>query len=339
MMPRLLAALAVTLLLPGWALAIPRPATPRLHPGATSPLPSYVQKMAPALVGLRVRAAEGSPSAARLGSQRFVTGVIFDARGYAVTVSYGVLDAVRIEARRRDQTTVAARLVAIDFATGLAVVKLEGSGPWPTAVLGQSADVTMGTPTATVGVDEDDDLVQVPGTVHAIRRFAAFWEYMLDRAFLVAPASPAWGGSALVNQRGELIGITSLRLGEAPHVNLAIPLETFLPVKDELISAGRVVSRPPRPWLGLQTAGGPAGVIVQGFSAQGPAAGAGFRKGDRIVRVNGVEVRSQEEFYEELWRQRAGDLIEVAVRRDGGVHIIPVRGIDRHRLYRPPPAE
>ena len=51
------------------------------------------------------------------------------------------------------------------------------------------------------------------------------------------------------------------------------------------------------------------------------------------MRVNGVTVASQEEFYEQLWARRAGDLIELAVQRDNKVQIIAVPSVDRHRLY------
>jgi S1-C subfamily serine protease len=157
---------------------------------------------------------------------------------------------------------------------------------------------------------------------------------MQDRAFIVAPAIPSWGGSALVDDQGRLVGVVSLRLGEPPHVNLAIPLEKFLPVKDELIAAGRVTSRRVRPWLGLLTSGSAAGVVVDGFNAAGPARTAGFQRGDLIVGVDGARVVSQEEFYERLWRRQAGDTIEVAVRRGDAERVIPVRSMDRNVLYR-----
>ncbi|MGH7276511.1 MAG: S1C family serine protease, partial [Candidatus Rokuibacteriota bacterium] len=268
------------------------------------------------------------------GKQRFGSAVIFDPRGYALTVSYILLDAVGIEAQTRDGTKVEARLVGLDLDSGLGVVKLEGAGPWPVATLGGSTDVVAGMRTGTVGVNEDNDLVHVTGVVQAVRRFSAYWEYMLERAIIVAPASPQWGGSAVVNDRGEVVGIASLRLGEAPHVNLAIPTERFLPVKDELIATGRVASRPPRPWLGVYTVDVRDGLVVSELSPIGPAARAGFVKGDRILRVNGVAVASQEQFYEQLWSRRAGDLIEVAVQRQDRVHVIAVPSIDRHRLYR-----
>jgi len=332
---RWLSVVVAAVLVPGLALAVPRPPAPRLHPSAVSPLPSYVRKVEPAVVALSVTAPEDAPSSVRLGARRAGSGVIFDDRGYVVTVSYLVLDAMRIEARTRDGAAIEARLVGVDLDTGLAVVRLGGAGPWPAAALGDSRDIVQGAVAGTVGVDEENELVHAQATLTGVRRFSAFWEYMLPRAFIVAPAVSSWGGSAMVDERGELVGIVSLRLGEEPaYVNMAIPLETFLPVKDEIIGAGRVSSRRPRPWIGLHTRANPDGVFVDGFNEAGPARNAGFLKGDQIVGVNGVRVRTQEEFYEQMWRRQAGDTIEVAVHRDDAVRVIPVRSIDRTILYR-----
>ena len=88
-----------------------------------------------------------------------------------------------------------------------------------------------------MGVSADGSLVATASRVQAVRSFAASWEYMLDRAFIVAPYNAAFGGAALVDSAGQVIGITSLRLGEAPHVNLAIPIEKFL------AGQGRAVAR------------------------------------------------------------------------------------------------
>ena len=335
MRARIATALLALLLLPTLAPATPTTRERRFDPRRAPALPTYVQRVEPALVGLYVTAAPDRPSSARLGSQRFGTGVLFDTRGYAVTVSYVVLDALRIEARLRDGRTVPARLAGLDLDAGLAVVKLErGGGPWPVAELAASGDLRVGAVTGTAGVDEDGELVHATTTLTAMRRFSAFWEYMLDRALMLTPSMPSWGGSAALDERGRVVGIVSLRLGEAPHVSLAIPSEKLLAVKDELITAGRVVSRRPRPWLGLYTAAEEGRVLVDGFNESGPARTAGFRKGDQIVGVNGVSVATQEEFYEALWRRQAGDTIEVSVRREERVRVIPVRSIDRHRLFR-----
>ena len=324
----------VVLALP--AFAVPRPPLPRLAPGAVSPLPSYVRRIEPAVAGLRVKARADAPSSQRLGARRAGSAIIFDTRGYAVTVAYIVLDAETMEAQLRDGRLVTAHLVGLDLESGLAVVRLDGAGPWPVASLGDSRDITRGAHTGTVAMDEDDELVHASTIVDGVRRFSTSWEYMLERAFIVSPAISAWGGSALVDDHGRLVGIVSLRLGDAPHVNLAIPLETFLPVKDELIAAGRVTSRRPRPWLGVHTTASAEGVVVDGFNDAGPARTAGFRRGDRIVGVDGVRIVTQEEFYERLWRRQAGDTIAVAVRRGKAEHVISVRSMDRYTLYAAP---
>lgn len=334
---RLRQGLVMLLVVLGSVAAAPMPREPRLHPGAIPAEPSFIKRVEPAIVGIRVRADESAPSSTRLGSRRFASGVVFDARGYAVTVSYVLLDALQIDVLTRDGRTVPGRLAGLDLETGLGVVRLEGEGPWPAARLGESADASVGMLTGTVGVDEDNDLVYVTGSLQSIRRFSGFWEYMLNRALIVGPSSTAWGGSAVVDTSGHVIGIASLRVGEPPYVNVAIPLETFVPVKDELIAVGRVVSRRPRPWLGLYTSGAEGSVVVEGVAPVGPAAGAGFRKGDRILSVNGVAVATQEEFYETLWRGRAGDVIRVGVQRDDRRHVIAVRSVDRYHLLRPPP--
>lgn len=327
--------LVVALVLPTLLWAAPQEREKVPDPSRAPAAPSYVQKVEPAVVGIKVRVPRDRPSALTLGPERWGSGVIFDPSGYALTVSYVLLDADRIEVSLRDGRKLPARLVGLDLEVGLGVIRLEGPGPFPAAALGDSTGVAVGQLTATIGVDDDGDLVATSGNVRAIRSFAGYWEYMLDRAFIVAPYNPAFGGSPLVNERGEVIGIVSLRLGERPFVNLAIPLEKFLPGKDELIREGKVVSRKSRPWLGLYTVPTEeGGVVVAGVSPVGPAGSAGFRQGDRIVRLNGEPVGSQEEFYTRLWETQVGQELTVVVVRDTRFHAITVRPADRYRFFR-----
>jgi S1-C subfamily serine protease len=300
------------------------------------PVPAYVQRVQPAVVGIRVRVPLDSPSASTLGPARWGSGVIFDPAGYAVTVSYVLLDAEVIQVVLRDGRVVPASLVGLDLENGLGVIKLEGDGPWPAASLGDSSKVAVGEATATIGVDDDNDLVVTQGSVQEIRSFAGYWEYMLDRAFIVAPFNPAFGGSPLVNLQGEIVGISSLRLGERPFVNLAIPIEDLTASKDELLSKGRVLSRPVRPWLGLYTVPVEEGVVVAGVSPSGPASQAGFQRGDMIMRINGEKVGSQEDFYRKLWQTKVGQDVTLVVLRESRFQVITVRPVDRYRLFRLP---
>ncbi len=323
------------LILPGLALAAPRDAERRLDPRQVSPLASQIRRVEPAVVGIRVEVERDRPSAATLGTRRWGSGVIFDAdHGYVLTVSYVLLDAARIEVLLRDGRKVPARLHGLDLEVGVGVARLEGRGPWPVATLGDSRAVTAGEITGTVGVSDDGDLVATPGRVESVRSFAAAWEYMLDRAFIVTPYNAAFGGAALVNAAGSVIGVTSLRLGDPPHVNLAIPVDLFLDGKDELLARGRVTSRRPRPWLGLYTESVDGGVVVSGLSPLSPARAAGLRPGDVIVQVNGRPVASREDYYRTLWQLPMDQDVRVTVRRAGGIEAVTVRPVDRYRFYR-----
>ena len=190
--------------------------------------------------------------------------------------------------------------------------------------------------TATIGVKDDNELVVTQGSIQEVRPFAGYWEYLLERAFLVAPYNPSFGGSPLVNTQGEIIGITNLRLGENPPVNVAVPIELLVANKDELIAKGRVFSRPPRPWLGLYTVAINDVVVVAGFSPTGPAGQSGLQRGDVIVRVNGEKVESQEEFYRKLWKAKVGDEIALVVLRESRFEVITVRSVDRYQIQRAP---
>ncbi len=318
------------------ALAVPAVVQQDKAPQPTSAAPAYIERVAPAVVGIDTKIPPDRPSALTLGPVRSGSGVIFDPAGYAVTVGYILTDATLIQVRLRDGRVVPARFVGQDYESGIGVIKLEGAGPWPHAPLGNSSAVSAGEPVAIVGVTGENEVAATQGSIQDIRRFTGYWEYLLERAFIVAPPNPAFGGSPLVNTQGEIIGVTSLRLGDPPNVNLAIPIEYFLAAKDELFKEGRVKSRPPRPWLGLYTVETPQGLVIAGAAPSGPAVDAGFERGDVIVRLNAEKVESQEDFYRKLWKTRIGDEVTIVVLREAKFQVIGVRTIDRQSLSRKP---
>ncbi len=335
-MTPILLSFLVALVIPQLSFAAPTAPEPKLDLKTPSGQPAYVQRIQPAVVGIAVRVPLDRPSALTLGPVRWGSGVIFDPVGYVLTVSYIVTDAELIQVALRDGRVVPGKLVGLDLENGLGVVKLEGDGPWPAAPLGDSSKVSVGTPTATIGVDNENKLVVTQGSIQEIRSFAGYWEYLLERAFVVSPYNSSFGGSPLVNLQGEVIGITNLRIGERPFMNLAIPIGYFTVSKDELIGKGRVVSRPPRSWLGLWIVpGGDEGVLVAGASPRSPAIQAGFQRGDVILRINGEKVGSQEEFYRKLWQTKIGQDVNLLIMRESRFQVITVRPIDRYQLLPP----
>jgi S1-C subfamily serine protease len=325
-------ALVAALAVPAAPAVVQQSQTPQ--PSSTTP--AYIERVAPAVVGIDTKIPLDRPSALTLGPARSGSGVIFDPAGYVVTVAYILTDATLIQVRLRDGRVVPGRFVGQDYESGIGVIKLEGAGPWPHAPLGNSSTVSTGDPAAIVGVTGENEVLATQGSIQDIRRFTGYWEYLLERAFIVAPPNASFGGSPLVNTQGEIIGVTSLRLGDPPNVNLAIPIEYFLAAKDELFREGRVKSRPPRPWLGLYTVETPKGLVIAGAAPSGPAIDAGFERGDVIVRLNTEKVESQEDFYRKLWKTRIGEEVNVVVLREAKFQVIAVRTIDRQNLLRKP---
>ena len=118
--------------------------------------PAYVQRVAPAVVGIQTKIPLDRPSVLTLGPVRAGSGVIFDPAGYVVTVGYILTDAALIQVSLRDGRTVPARFVGQDFESGIGIVQLEGVGPWPHAPLGNSSTVGAGDPAAIIGVDSEN---------------------------------------------------------------------------------------------------------------------------------------------------------------------------------------
>ena len=306
---------ALSLLLVGGAGAAAPPASaPRPEPGAAAATPSAVTRVRAAVVGLQVLVPPDRPSAATLGEERAGSATIIDPDGLAVTVGYLVLEATRIEVTLEDGRSTTARIVGHDFESGLALIRLDPAGaPYPAAQLGQSAPLAAGQPVAIVGVGPAGPAVGVMVRVTGVGPFVAYWEYLLDRAVFVAPHHPAFGGAALVDPDGALVGVVSLRL---PAGHLAIPIDLLAPARDAMVRTGRP-ARPPRPWLGIRAIGIDGGIGIAGVSPAGPAQAAGLRQGDVILRVNGERVADVEAFYRRLWAQPVNQPLELGVWRDG----------------------
>lgn len=316
--------------------AAPRPPEPRLDPGGAAAVPTAVSRVSPAVVGIRAQVPPDRPSAQTLGTERSGSGVVIDPDGLVLTVGYLILEASAVEVALADGRVVSARVLGHDFESGLGLLRLSDGGPYPAAALGRSAGVGVGQPVSIVGVGDERRILGRTARVSAVRRFVAYWEYLLEQALIVAPAHPAFGGAALVDPDGAVVGIVSLRLeGE----NLAIPIDLFPPVREALIRDGRPAT-PPRPWLGVRAVAIDGGVAIAGVSPAGPAYAAGLRHGDLVVRLNGDRVADLEDFYRKLWRTAIGGDVELTVHRSGQLETVRLQPRDRYGAFHfrhPPP--
>jgi S1-C subfamily serine protease len=175
----------------------------------------------------------------------------------------------------------------------------------------------------------------LPVELLAKREYAGSWEYLLNEAIFTTPPHPAWSGAALINSRGELVGIGSLIVADASGKgdgvvgNMFVPIGLLPPILGDLISLGRV-SGPGRPWLGLTTEEARGRLIVSRVVPGGPAEKAGMRRGDVIVGVAGAAPKTLADFYRKVWAVGdAGVTVPLDVQHGGDTRRVEIRSINR----------
>ena len=170
------------------------------------------------------------------------------------------------------------------------------------------------------------------GLAHALktqiiekREFAGSWEYVLDEALFTAPAHPQWGGAALLDAQGDLIGIGSLLVqqevnGEAVHANMFVPIDLLDPILDAMLQTGRS-PHPPHPWLGMSTQDPEGKLVVEQTLAGRPGRSApASQVGDMVLRVGALRVTGLAELFRAVWRLgAAGVEVPLTLARGGDV--------------------
>jgi len=294
-----------------------------------------VARAMPAVVDLEVVAA--GPAARALGRERRGTGVVVTAQGHVLTAAHVVLGAEKLTATFASGRQVTAEIAGMDAEAGVAVLRLAPGPEVAVAPLGSTRDLRLGQVCIALGSQGGALRAVGTGILAAFPPFETYWEYKLERAIqttaVIHPLSP---GSPLLDADGRVIGILAFTPPEAQGVAFAIPIELVSGELPELIGAGRVTSRAPRPWLGTYTVTTEGGVGVVGVTPGSPADRAGVRQRDLILQVNGVPVQSRGDFYAALWRGRVGDQVELILQREDQSLQLLVRGGDRQAFFASP---
>ena len=291
-----------------------------------------------AVVGLHCIVPEDAFTAQTLGTERAGNGVLID-KGLILTIGYLITEAETIWLHLGDGRVVPGHALGVDPESGFGLVQALGEIDIAPLPLGVSAKARIGDAVVVGGVGGRTR--SVAGKIAAVQEFAGYWEYLLDDAIFTHPAHPNWGGAALINAKGELIGIGSLQIerdlgGRSEHLNLVVPIDLLKPVLDDLRKYGKV-NRPARPWLGLYAAEVEDKVVVVGLAARGPAARAELRTGDVILAVNGEEVTDSAEFFRALWALGpAGIDVPLTLYRGGDTFDVEIVSTDRNRMLKAP---
>jgi S1-C subfamily serine protease len=326
----------------GWCLAFAATTA-----GAAAPQPGYqamvdaLTKAARAVVGVQVVATEDARSAETLGRERSGSGVVIGPDGLILTIGYLMLEADSIQVTTQDNRTLPARAVAYDLATGFGLIRpllpLRGISPVP---LGNASQTTTSEPLMAVEGGEDGG-VAITQLVSR-RPFSGYWEYHIESALFTSPPLHNHSGAPLFNQRGELLGIGSLFVGDAlgddqrlPG-NMFVPVDLLKPILAELQATGSTRSSR-RPWLGLTSTEQSGRVQIIRVNRDSPAQEAGLAAGDVVLAIDGTTVTTLEGFYKKLWSHpNPDDEIQLTVLQGAEIRQITLHAVDRMTTMRRP---
>ncbi len=252
--------------------------------------------------------------------------VAIDPEGYLVT-NFHVVDAVtEINVQFNDGRFTEPEVIGVDAETDLALLKVD-MGVIPAIALGSSAQLRVGDVVLAIGNPYGLSTSVTQGIVSATGRaeidLNTFESYIQTDAAINAGNS----GGALINVRGELIGINTAVLQQDPGtegISFAIPVDLVRGVVEELKEHGRVV----RGWMGFQPDDltpaerlamrieGNVGILLDGVYADSPAAAAGLVRGDVILAINGTQIFSQRQARLLVAGTSPGDAVNILGLRD-----------------------
>jgi len=260
------------------------------------------------------------------------SGVIISKDGYIVTNNHVVDGATDITVTLNDRKNYKAKVIGTDPNTDLALIKIDASD-LPVIQIGNSDDVHLGQWVLAIGYPLNLDVTVTQGIVSAKSRSIGINTRGKApvEAFIQTDAAvnPGSSGGALVNTNGELIGITSAiasPTGAYAGYAYSIPSSLMKKVVGDIMKYGTVQ----RGYLGISMApeglddakkkelginDNINGVWVADIDPAGAAAEAGIKKGDAIVKVDGVPVSSAAELSEIIARHKPGDKVDIIYMR------------------------
>ncbi|MGM0852689.1 MAG: S1C family serine protease [Bacillota bacterium] len=266
------------------------------------------------------------------------SGVLFKKEGesaYIITNNHVIEGAQTIEVSLYDGEKTNAELVGADPLTDLAVLKIDGKYADNLLEVGDSSALRAGEQVIAIGNPLGLDLSRTvtQGIVSAVDRTipvqTSAGESELNVIQTDAAINPGNSGGALLNSKGELIGINSAKISNSgvEGLGFAIPSQDFLPIVNEIIETGKVE----RPYIGIgmtNLAEVPrnylkdlpneveAGVIVASIDETSAASEAGIKEGDVITKLNGQSIEDVADLRRQLYADlKVGDQVDLTIFR------------------------
>ena len=271
-----------------------------------------------------------------LGTVRGGNGIVIDDK-HILTIGYIVVEAETITITLPNGGVVPAELAGYDHTTGFGILKTILPSKLTPLQIGNSdklnkEDLLYVLPYLTEGA---------PSAVKMVSRrsFTGWWEYFLDKPIYTHPMNTSFAGSALINEFGELLGIGSLYVSDAAAEgvpmpgNLFVPINDLKPILDDLIVNGKR-TEDVKPYMGLTSNDDTGKVMVTRVNDDGPAAKAGFKENDIILKVNKINIQDTEKFYKTVWSQGGpGTLLDFEIERNNQIISLKLTTMDRNDFF------
>lgn len=258
------------------------------------------------------------------------SGVIITEDGFIVTNNHVIENSNRVEVTLNDKRTFEAQLIGTDPSTDIALLKIEGNN-FSCLPFGNSDSAKVGEWVLAVGNPFNLTSTVTAGIISAKARNINIInkKYGIESFIQTdAAVNPGNSGGALVNSKGELIGINTAiasHTGTFTGYSFAIPISIVQKVVSDLVEFGEVQ----RAILGIVVSDINSqlaekfnlkvldGVLVQQTEAGSPASKAGIEPGDVITHIGAIQIKTLSEFQDHLIRFRPGDEISLTINRNG----------------------
>jgi serine protease Do len=263
------------------------------------------------------------------------SGVIVDAQhGYVLTANHVVAQASTVQVMTKDGRRLDAKLVGRDPGTDVAVLRLQGAQSLKTIAMGDSDGLDVGDFVIAVGNPFGLGQTVTSGIVSALGRTGVGKQGYEDFIQTDAAINPGNSGGALVNLRGELIGINTAIFstgGGNVGIGFAVPINMARRVMDQIVEHGHV--RRGRIGVSIKDMTPAAvatstetieGAVIADVSRGSPAEQVGIQKGDIIVAADGMPIRSAAQLGNKISLTRVGERLQLTLRRKGAVRDVSV---------------
>ena len=264
------------------------------------------------------------------------SGVIISPEGYILTNNHVVDGATDVKVTLSDKREFQARIVGTDPKTDVAVLKIQASNVVPLTI-GDSSKVEVGDVAIAVGDPFGVGQTVTKGIISAKGRGGLGIEDYEDFLQTDAPINPGNSGGALVNDRGELIGINTAIIshgsGGSQGIGFAVPSNLARQVMDQILKNGKVV----RAYLGIlpqdvtpsmAKAFGEKeakGIVVGDVSPSSPAQDSGIQRGDIILELNGKPISDSNQLRMSISMMAPGTSVQLKTVRNGNERNLTVK--------------